>query len=55
MNWSLFRRVSFHPLPIHQLAVQLKTRRVAELGERLESLLAEGVSADIKCPQYCRF
>lgn len=39
---ELFRLVSFHPLSIHQLEVQLKTRRVAELGERLESLLAEG-------------
>ena len=39
---ELFRLVSFHPLSIHQLAVQLKTHRVAELGKRLESLLAEG-------------
>jgi tetratricopeptide (TPR) repeat protein len=39
---ELFRLVSFHPLSINQLAVQLKTRRVAELGKRLESLLAEG-------------
>jgi tetratricopeptide (TPR) repeat protein len=39
---KLFEMVSFHPLSIHLLAVQLKTRRVAELGKRLESLLAEG-------------
>jgi hypothetical protein len=40
---ALFERVDFHPLSIGILARQLKTRRVAELGERLEALLqAEG-------------
>jgi tetratricopeptide (TPR) repeat protein len=39
---ELFRLVSFHPLSIHLLAVQLKTLQVTELGARLESLLAEG-------------
>jgi tetratricopeptide (TPR) repeat protein len=37
---KLFEMVDFHPLSIHLLAVQLKTRRVMELGTRLESLLA---------------
>jgi len=36
---GLFDKVGFHPLSIHILAVQLKTRRVEELGERLEQLL----------------
>ena len=38
---SLFDKVGFHPLSIHILAVQLKTRRVEELGERLEQVLLE--------------
>jgi tetratricopeptide (TPR) repeat protein len=38
---TLFRLVDFHPLSIGLLAQQLKTRRVAELGERLQALLAE--------------
>ncbi len=37
---SLFERVAFHPLSIRVLAQQLKTRRMAEVGERLEQLLA---------------
>jgi tetratricopeptide (TPR) repeat protein len=36
---ELFDRVKFHPLSIRVLAQQLKTRRMAELGERLEQLL----------------
>ena len=41
---ELFDRVKFHPLSIRVLAQQLKTRRMAELGERLEQLLASGSS-----------
>ena len=37
---NLFDRVKFHPLSIRVLAQQLKTRRPAELGERLEQLLS---------------
>jgi hypothetical protein len=37
---NLFDRVKFHPLSIRVLAQQLKTRRIAELGERLQELLA---------------
>ena len=36
---ELFRRVEFHPLSVGVLARQLKTRRVADVGERLEALL----------------
>lgn len=42
---DLFDRVRFHPLSIRVLAQHLKTRRAAELGERLEHLLAEGARA----------
>ncbi len=42
---ELFDRVKFHPLSIRVLAQQLKTRRPAELGERLEELLAGGATA----------
>ncbi len=38
---KLFQLVDFHPLSIALLTRQLKTRRVAELGERLEALVAE--------------
>ncbi len=38
---SLFEQVDFHPLSIGLLAQQLKERRPAELGERLEALLGE--------------
>ncbi|GBC62751.1 hypothetical protein DENIS_3728 [Desulfonema ishimotonii] len=38
---ALFKQVDFHPLSVGLLAYQLKSRRVSELGERLESLLAE--------------
>ena len=38
---ELFDRVKFHPLSIRVLAQQLKTRRPAELGERLGQLLAD--------------
>lgn len=37
---EVFDRVRFHPLSIRVLAQQLKARRPAELGERLEQLLA---------------
>lgn len=37
---SLFQQVRFHPLSIRVLAQQLKTRTPAELGRRLEQLLA---------------
>lgn len=37
---TLFDQVKFHPLSIRVLAQQLKTRRPAEVGERLEQLLA---------------
>ena len=36
---ALFSKVAFHPLSIGLLAQQLKTRMIAELGERLEALL----------------
>ncbi|MCI5180177.1 MAG: hypothetical protein D3911_12815, partial [Candidatus Electrothrix sp. AW3_4] len=38
---DLFHKVDFHPLSIGLLAQQLKERRPAELGERLEALLEE--------------
>lgn len=37
----LFELVDFHPLSIGLLARQLKIRRPAELGERLEALVAQ--------------
>jgi tetratricopeptide (TPR) repeat protein len=36
---ALFAKVGFHPLSVGMLARQLKLRRIAELGERLEALL----------------
>ncbi len=44
---ELFDRVKFHPLSIRVLAQQLKTRRMADVGERLEQLLgsADGPSS----------
>jgi tetratricopeptide (TPR) repeat protein len=42
----LFEKVSFHPLSIHILAAQLKTRSIAELGERLDVLLSGVGCAD---------
>ena len=39
---ELFDQVRFHPLSIRVLAQQLKMRRSAELGQRLEHLLATG-------------
>ncbi|NJA04263.1 CHAT domain-containing protein [Methylococcaceae bacterium WWC4] len=36
---ALFALVDFHPLSIRVLSAQLKTRRIAELGDRLEQLL----------------
>jgi hypothetical protein len=36
---ELFQQVAFHPLSLRVLAAQLKTRRIAELGERLGELL----------------
>ena len=41
---ELFDKVRFHPLSIRTLAAQLKTRHPAELGERLEQLLAGSAS-----------
>ncbi len=38
---ELFKKVDFHPLSVSLLAYQLKNRKTAELGERLENLLAE--------------
>ena len=38
---KLFDRVQFHPLSIRVLAAQLKTCRIAGLGERLEALLQQ--------------
>jgi hypothetical protein len=37
---NLFAKVRFHPLSVGMLSRQLKVRRIAELGERLEVLLA---------------
>jgi tetratricopeptide (TPR) repeat protein len=37
---NLFAKVGFHPLSVGMLARALKVRRIAELGERLEALLA---------------
>ena len=39
---ELFDQVRFHPLSIRVLAQQLKMRRPAELGQRLEQLLTAG-------------
>jgi tetratricopeptide (TPR) repeat protein len=41
---DLFDKVRFHPLSIRTLAAQLKTRRPADLGARLEQLLAGSAS-----------
>jgi tetratricopeptide (TPR) repeat protein len=38
---KLFEDVGFHPQSIRVLAYQLKFRRIAELGERLEALLVQ--------------
>jgi hypothetical protein len=38
---EIFKQVSFHPLSIGLIARQLKTRRPAELGMRLEKLIAQ--------------
>ncbi|MEW6491254.1 MAG: CHAT domain-containing protein [Cyanobacteriota bacterium] len=38
---ELFKLVDFHPLSLGLLARQLKVRRPAELGQRLEALIAE--------------
>ena len=37
---NLFAKTGFHPLSVGMLARELKFRRIAELGERLEALLA---------------
>jgi hypothetical protein len=42
---SLFSKVGFHPLSVGMLARGLKTRRIAEMGERLEALLTQTGSA----------
>ena len=49
---ELFKKVDFHPLSVALLAWQLKTRKVAELGERLETLLAEA-PADTRDKNLC--
>ncbi|NMF62314.1 hypothetical protein DP113_22255 [Brasilonema octagenarum UFV-E1] len=41
MLLELFKLVDFHPLSIGLLARQLKIRRPAELGQRLEALIAQ--------------
>ncbi len=38
---NLFKLVNFHPLSIQLLAHKLKTRRPAELGQRLEALISQ--------------
>lgn len=38
---ALFKLVDFHPLSINLIAEQLRSRRVAEVGQALERLLAE--------------
>jgi len=38
---GLFAKVGFHPLSVRMLARELKTRRIAELGERLQALLKQ--------------
>ena len=38
---ELFKLVNYHPLSINLLSQQLKMRRPAELGQRLEALVAE--------------
>jgi tetratricopeptide (TPR) repeat protein len=42
---DLFEKVRFHPLSIRVLAEQAKVRRPAELGDRLEGLLAQSAGA----------
>jgi tetratricopeptide (TPR) repeat protein len=52
---ELFDQVKFHPLSIRVLAQQLKSRRIAELGERLETLLsAEAAHDDGNTPAVLR-
>ena len=48
---ELFDRVKFHPLSIRVLAQQLKTRRMADVGSRLEHLLADAAQSAIRNPQ----
>ncbi|MCP4699661.1 MAG: tetratricopeptide repeat protein [Gammaproteobacteria bacterium] len=43
---KLFTKVAFHPLSIALLARQLKIRRIADLGERLEFFLAAAEPGD---------
>ncbi|HEX9942244.1 MAG TPA: tetratricopeptide repeat protein [Thermoanaerobaculia bacterium] len=43
---DLFAKVKFHPLSIRVLAEQAKLRRLAEMGERLEGLLAQPAGVD---------
>jgi tetratricopeptide (TPR) repeat protein len=47
---ELFDLVKFHPLSLRVLAQQLKTRRPAELGERLEQLLSAAPAAGPASP-----
>jgi len=47
---ALFERVRFHPLSIRVLAQQLKTRRLAEVGERLEQLLVAAAQDAVRQP-----
>jgi len=44
---ELFAMVDFHPLSIRVLSAQLKTRRIAELGGRLEALLEQAGPAGL--------
>ncbi|MBS4097657.1 MAG: tetratricopeptide repeat protein [Sulfuricella sp.] len=37
---ALFEKVAYHPLTLRVLVQQIKTRRIAEVGQRLEQLLA---------------
>lgn len=53
---ELFDKVRFHPLSIQVLAQQMKTRRPAELGRRLEAQVGvPGMNGSGRsCPLYGR-
>lgn len=44
---ALFAKAEYHPLTIRVLVQQIKTRRIAEVGERLEQLLAAQGNAPV--------
>lgn len=44
---ALFAKAEYHPLTIRVLIQQIKTRRIAEVGERLEQLLAAQGNAPV--------